>query len=81
MNICGILVHARPEGFEAVRGRLLGIPGVEIHGVSEEGRAVVTLEEDDEDRMAESMMAIQTLEGVLSASLIYHHREDDNEAQ
>lgn len=81
MNICGILVHAHPEGFDAVRGRLLGIPGVEIHGVSEEGRAVVTLEEDDEDRMAESMMAIQTLEGVLSASLIYHHREDDNEAQ
>lgn len=78
MNICGILVHAHPAGFEAVRERLLGIAGVEIHGVSEEGRAVVTLEEDDEDRMAESMMAIQTLEGVLSASLIYHHNEDGN---
>ncbi|OGT92192.1 MAG: hypothetical protein A2286_00870 [Gammaproteobacteria bacterium RIFOXYA12_FULL_61_12] len=80
MNICGILVHAHPEGFGAVRERLLAISGVEVHGVSEEGRALVTLEEDDEDRMAESMMAIQTLEGVLSASLIYHHREDDNEA-
>ena len=79
MNICGILVHAHPEGFDAVRERLLGISGVEVHGVSEEGRAVVTLEEDNEDQMAESMFAIQRLEGVLAASMIYHHREDDIE--
>ena len=51
-----------------------------LHGISEEGRAVVTLEEDNEDQMAESMFAIQRLEGVLAASMIYHHREDDNEA-
>ena len=79
MNICGILVHAHPEGFDAVRARLTSIPGVEVHGVSEEGRAVVTLEEDNEDQMAESMFAIQRLEGVLAASMIYHHREDDIE--
>ena len=79
MNICGILVHLQPEGFNAVRERLLAVPGVDVHGVSEEGRTVVTLEEDDEDRMAESLLSIQRLEGVLSASMIYHHREDDNE--
>ena len=79
MNICGIMVHAHPEGFDAVRERLQLIPGVEVHGVSDEGRAVVTLEEDDEDQMAESMFAIQKLEGVLAASMIYHHREDENE--
>ncbi|MDM8545204.1 chaperone NapD [Candidatus Venteria ishoeyi] len=77
MNICGILVHAHPEGFAAVEQRLLAIPGVEVHGISEEGRAVVTLEEDDEDQMADSMLAIQRLEGVLSASMIYHQREDE----
>ena len=80
MNICGIMVHAHPETFEVVKQRLLGIPGVEVHGISEEGRAVVTLEEDDEDRMAESMFAIQNTEGVISASMIYHHREDELEA-
>ena len=79
MNICGILVHAQPEGFDAVRERLIGVPGVEVHGISEDGRAVVTLEEDDEDQMAESMFAIQKLEGVLAASMIYHHREEENE--
>jgi len=81
MNICGILVHAHPEGFDAVRERLLGIPGVEVHGISEEGKAVVTLEEENEGQMAESMFAIQKLEGVLAASMIYHHREDDEANQ
>ena len=79
MNVCGILVHAHPEGFDVVRERLLSVPGVEVHGISEEGRAVVTLEEDDEDQLADSMLAIQKMEGVLSASMIYHHREEDNE--
>ncbi|MEO5344161.1 MAG: chaperone NapD [Gammaproteobacteria bacterium SHHR-1] len=79
MNICGIMVHLHPESFEEVKQRLLQIPGVEIHGISEEGRTVVTLEEEDEERMAESMFAIQRVEGVLSASMIYHHREEDEE--
>jgi nitrate reductase NapD len=77
VNICGILVHIHPQEYPAMRERLQSIPGVEVHGLSDEGRTVVTLEEDDEDRMAESMFAIQKTEGVLSASMIYHHREDE----
>lgn len=76
MNICGILVHTQPQGFDAVRERLLSVEGVEVHGMSDEGRVVVTLEEDNEDTMAESLLTIQRLEGVLSASMIYHHNED-----
>lgn len=77
MNICGILVHTQPKNFDVVRERLLGVQGVEVHGMSEEGRVVVTLEEDDEDKMAESLHAVQRLEGVISASMIYHHNEED----
>ncbi|MCP5009984.1 MAG: chaperone NapD, partial [Aestuariibacter sp.] len=43
MNICGILVHAHPDGFDAVKKRLLSVQGVEVHGMSDEGRVVVTL--------------------------------------
>lgn len=81
MNICGILVHSQPDGFEAVKDRLLALPGVEVHGVSDEGRAVVTLETDnDDDVMADSLLQIQHTEGVIAASMIYHHSEEDNEA-
>jgi nitrate reductase NapD len=76
MNICGILVHVHPERYEIVKQRLLAVPGVEIHGVSEEGRTVVTLEDEDEEQLAVSMLEIQRTNGVLAASMIYHHRED-----
>lgn len=79
MNICGILVHARPENTEAVRERLIGITGIEVHGINEDGRMVVTLEEDDERRMADTLMGLQDVDGVVSASMIYHHREEDEE--
>ncbi len=76
MNICGILVHAHPDGFDAVKKRLLAVQGVEVHGMSDEGRVVVTLEEENEDTMAESLLTVQRLEGVISASMIYHHNEE-----
>ncbi len=77
MNICGVLVHAKPENIEVVSERLLSLEGVEIHGANEDGRMVVTLEQDNDDRMADALMGFQKLEGVISASMIYHHSEDD----
>ena len=77
MNICGILVHTQPAGFEAVRERLLSVEGIEVHGMSDEGRVVVTLEEDNEDLMADKLHQVQRMDGVISASMIYHHNEED----
>ncbi len=77
MNICGVLVHARPDNTEAVKERLVQLAGVEVHGINEDGRMVVTLEEDDEGRMADTLLGLQQLEGVISASMIYHHSEED----
>ena len=76
MNICGILVHITPEDEAAVRERLGTIPGVEVHAVSPEGRMVTTLEDTEEESTADKMFSIQDVEGVLSASMIYHHSED-----
>ncbi|SCZ52444.1 chaperone NapD [Thiohalomonas denitrificans] len=76
MNICGVLVHARPENLEVVSERLLMVDGVEVHGSNEDGRMVVTLEQDDNDRMADALLDFQRLEGVISASMIYHHSEE-----
>ena len=81
MNICGILVHARPENTEVVRDSLDSILGVEVHGINEDGRMVVTLEEDNEERMADTLMSLQDVDGVVSASMIYHHREEDEETR
>jgi nitrate reductase NapD len=79
INISGLLVHARPDKAQAVRARLRGIPGVEVHAVSPEGRLVVTLENASDRDMADTFERVQALPDVLSASLIYHHSEDTEE--
>ncbi|MBF0265060.1 MAG: chaperone NapD [Gammaproteobacteria bacterium] len=76
MNICGILIHIKPENEQIMRSRLEEIDGVEIHAVSPEGQMVTTLEEIEEDTTGDKLFAIQRMEGVLSASMIYHHNEE-----
>ena len=75
-TICGILVHSRPEGMEQVCERLTALPGVEIHGNSEDGRLVVTVEDEQRQSAGDTVMHIQNMEGVISASVIYHFSGD-----
>lgn len=81
MNICGILVHIRPEQLEDVSKRLLARTGIEVHGMSEDGRVVVTLESSGQDASAEALIGIQRVAGVISASMIYHYCDDAEREQ
>ena len=80
MNIAGVVIHARPEKLAGVEAQLLTLPGVEVHATAEDGRMVVTVE-DEESRLGDTVMAFHNVDGVLSTSLIYHHFEDSEEAQ
>lgn len=77
MNISGIFVQTTPVQLEAVKARLLELPGVEVHGEEEDGRLVVVIDEPSDRPSGEALMKIQNVEGVLSASLVYQHIEDD----
>ena len=76
MNISGELVHIRPEQAEAVKSRLCSLSGVEVHATTDDGRMVVTIEDDDAS-MVDTMNSFHDIEGVLSASLIYHHFDEE----
>ncbi|WP_455220837.1 chaperone NapD [Kaarinaea lacus] len=78
MNISGVLVHIRPEQVDAVKSRLSEISGVEIHATTDDGRLVVTIENDD-GPMIDTMNSFHDIAGVLSASLIYHHFDEEIE--
>lgn len=78
MIICGVLVHARPDVSDSVKGYLLRQPGFEVHAVTEEGKMVVTVEGDQSRSVADKIMQMQDIKGVLSVSLIYHHHEEDD---
>lgn len=77
MNISGVLVRAYPENMDAVRACLEELAGVEVHGANPDGRLVVTVEEESDRAMADTVVSMQNLPGVLSASMIYHQYEDE----
>ena len=77
MNISGVLVRSRPEKLDAVRERLEELAGVEVHGANPDGRLVVTVEEAGDRAMADTVVRMQNLPGVISASMIYHQYEEE----
>ncbi len=75
VNICGVLVHARPDKARTVEARLAQLPGVDVHASSDDGRIVITVEDVQASLASDTMVRINDLDGVLSASIVYHHCE------
>jgi nitrate reductase NapD len=74
-HICGVLVQARPDKLEAAVAGLGALPGVEVHQQTAEGRLVVTVEDTPEATAGETMHRFYGVEGVISASLVYHYHD------
>lgn len=81
MNVCSVIVHAKPENSGVVQSRLEALPGVEVHGGEEEGKLIVTVEDEGEISAADTMMTFNNVEGVISSILIYHYGGDDLEEE
>lgn len=81
MNISSVIVIPHPEQIEAVRIRLQEVGGVEVHGVSPEGKTIVTIEADSDQETTRIFEYIGQLDGVLSASMVYHQNESDPEME
>ena len=77
MNISGVLVRSYPENLDAVSACLEKLTGVEVHAANPDGRLVVTVETGNEGAMADTVVSMQNLPGVLSASMIYHQYEEE----
>jgi nitrate reductase NapD len=81
MNISGVLVRARPENCEKLKQQLGKIEGVEVHATTDDGKLVVTVEASADRTAADKVYQLQDMPGVIAASMIYHHFEDDAELQ
>jgi nitrate reductase NapD len=81
MNISSVIVIPHPDHIEAVRGRLQEVAGVEVHAVSPEGKTIVTIEADDDRETTRIFEYISQLDGVMSASMVYHQNESDPEME
>lgn len=73
MNICSLVVHAKPGHAEHARSGLENLPGVEVHAGTEEGKMIVTVEDTEQSSANDTMMAVGDVDGVVNAVLIYHY--------
>jgi nitrate reductase NapD len=76
MNISGVVVKTFPANIDAVWQTLAKMEGVEVHAANEDGRMVVTIEKQREGDIADLLVHMQDVPGVLSASMVYHQFED-----
>jgi nitrate reductase NapD len=81
MNISSVIVIPHPDHIEVVRASLADIPGVEVQAVSPEGKMIVTLEAEGDAETTRTYEFISQLDGVLSASMVYHQKESDPETE
>lgn len=54
---------------------MLEIPGLEIHGASDEGRLVITVQTDSYKQTGDAITRLQNMKGILSISMVYQHAE------
>jgi nitrate reductase NapD len=80
-HISSLVVHSRPDRVPSILESLRSIEGAEVHGGADTGKLIVTLETDTESQVVERINAIQLLEGVLAATLVFHHFEPVQERE
>ncbi len=72
-DIASAVVHAIPGQRDAVHARLLGMPGVEIHAETADGRFIVTVEDTADARASDTVVQLHRLDGVVAAAMVYQH--------
>ncbi len=81
LNVSGVLVHAKLDELAQVCARLEAIDGVDIQATTDDGRIVMLVETEDPANTVDCFTQVQNLEGVLSASLVYHYNEQQDPAK
>lgn len=71
LHIASLVVHSTPKRLDAVAAAVAALPGSVVHAAAPNGKLVVTLEAPSEAAMSECVAAIQHIDGVLSAALVY----------
>lgn len=72
-NLASAIVHALPGRREDLRGRMLELPGLEIHAETPDGRFIVTVEDSARATAGDTLLALHGLDGVLAAALVSHY--------
>ncbi len=73
MNIVSLVLRIKPETRAEAEAALTAFPGVECHGMSDDGKLVVTVEDAEGAAMSDTLIALHRVPQVLAATLAYEH--------
>jgi nitrate reductase NapD len=76
-HISSLVVRTLTGRTAEIKAAIETIEGAEVFRSDELGKIVVVLETRDQADIAECLRTIEQLQGVLNASLVYHHIEED----
>lgn len=71
VHIASLVIHAAPRRMQGIEEVIAGMPGARVHGRSPNGKFVVTLDAASADEMLSRIAALQRIDGVFSAALVY----------
>ncbi len=77
MSISSLVIQTRPENTANVENALIAMDGVEVHTTTNEGQLVVTVDQPDDAKAAETFTKFNEVDGVINTSLIYNYFEND----
>ncbi|WP_201861224.1 chaperone NapD [Microvirga soli] len=80
-HISSLVVHSHPDRVQSIIESIGSIEGAEVHGGADTGKLIVTLETETESQVVERINTIQLLQGVLAATLVFHHFESVQERE
>ncbi len=75
LHFASVIVQAVPTSGDAVEMAIRAIPEADVFA-RESGKIVAVIESADERRISEVIDQLNRLDGVLSASLVFHQTED-----
>ena len=76
MNIVSLVLRIHPETRAEAEAALTAYPGVECHGMSDDGKLVVTVEDAEGAAMSDTLIALHRVPQVLAATLAYEHSDN-----
>jgi len=79
MNLSSLVVIPHPDHVEPLVAALNAIDGVEVAAVSPEGKLIATIEADGDRETIQTYELISQMDGLLSASMVYHQTEIEPE--
>ncbi|MBF0446180.1 MAG: chaperone NapD [Magnetococcales bacterium] len=77
IHIASAIVLSHVDKVESVKNSLASISGIEVHNESNDGRIVITVESPKYREVADMLLSIRDIEGVLSSELVYQYSDGD----